>query len=96
VVAFVFRYSSLAAIVTAVSAPVYQLLLWGGGPVAVTITVMGLLLVWRHSANIRKLMQGTESKLGRKAAAPVHPSPKDGPKDSRKDTHSRPHHGAKR
>ena len=69
IIAAFFRYSSLASIVSAVFAPFYQLLIWGGGPAAVAITVMGLLLVWRHSANIRKLLQGTESRLGRKAPA---------------------------
>ena len=43
------------------------MLIWGGGPVAISITVMGLLLVWRHTANIQKLLNGTESKLGQKA-----------------------------
>lgn len=70
-VAFVFRYSSLAAIVSAVCAPFYQLLIWGGGPVAASVALMGLLLVWRHSANIQKLFKGTESKLGPKGAAPA-------------------------
>ena len=67
IIAAFLRYSSLAAIVAAVFAPFYQLLIWGGGPTAVAVTVMGLLLVWRHSANIRKLLAGTESKLGQKA-----------------------------
>ena len=67
IVALFFRYSSLAAIVSAAFAPFYQLLIWGGGPVAMAVTVMGLLLVWRHSANIQKLFKGTESKLGQKA-----------------------------
>ena len=67
IIAAFFRYSSLAAVVSAVFAPFYQLLIWGGGPVAIAITVMGLLLVWRHTANIQKLLNGTESKLGQKA-----------------------------
>jgi len=67
IIAFFFRYSSLAAIVAAAFAPFYQLLIWGGGPLAIAITVMGLLLIWRHGANIRKLLAGTESKLGQKA-----------------------------
>jgi len=71
IIAFFFRYSSLAAIVAAVFAPFYQLLIWGGGPVAVSVTIMGLLLIWRHSANIQKLLKGTESKIGQKAPAPV-------------------------
>lgn len=83
VIAFFFRYSSLAAIVAAVFAPFYQLLIWGGGPVAGAVLVMGLLLIWRHSANIQKLMKGTESKIGQKAAPPAgdahpHPHPKHG------------------
>jgi acyl phosphate:glycerol-3-phosphate acyltransferase len=72
IIAAFFRYSSLAAIVAAVFAPFYQLLIWGGGPLAITVTLMGLLLVWRHMANIQKLLKGTESKLGQKAAAPAH------------------------
>ena len=68
------RYSSLAALVAAVFAPFYQVLIWGGGQIAVAVFVMGALLVWRHRANIQKLLNGTESKLGQKAAgaAPVH------------------------
>ena len=74
IIAFFFRYSSLASIVSAAFAPFYQLLIWGGGPLAFSIAVMGLLLVWRHSANIRKLLAGTESKLGQKSAGAVkHP-----------------------
>jgi len=69
IIAFFFRYSSLASIVAAVFAPFYQLLIWGGGPVAIAVGAMGLLLVWRHKANIGKLLAGTESKLGRKVAA---------------------------
>ena len=65
------RYSSLASIVAAVFAPFYQILIWGGGPVAVSIATMGVLLVWRHQANIGKLLKGTESKLGRKTDPPA-------------------------
>ena len=40
---------------------------------------MSLLLIWRHEGNIRKLLAGTESKLGQKAASPApkpaHPRP---------------------
>lgn len=71
------RYSSLAAIVAAAFAPMYQLLIWEAGPTALTLIIMGLLLVWRHQANIKKLLAGTESKLGAKAAAkpaPVKPT----------------------
>jgi glycerol-3-phosphate acyltransferase PlsY len=69
IVAF-FRYVSLASIVAAAFAPFYQVLIWGMGPAVPAIAVMSLLLVWRHGPNIRKLMAGTEAKLGQKA----HPS----------------------
>ena len=96
VIAAFFRYSSLAAIVSAVFAPFYQLLIWGGGPVAVAVTVIGLLLVWRHSANIQKLLKGTESRLGQKsaaAAAPVHHAPAHG--HSHKHAKNTHRHGGK-
>jgi len=67
-VAFITRYSSLAAIVAAIFAPIGQMLIWDTGPEAGALLLMSLLLVWRHEANIRKLMAGTESKLGKKAA----------------------------
>ena len=89
IIAFFFRYSSLASIVSAVFAPFYQMLIWGGGPVAGAVTLMGLLLVWRHTANIQKLLKGTESKLGLKA----HPT---APEHLPVDKHHRRHHGAKR
>src|SRR5882672_8492666 len=44
------RYSSLAALVAAVFAPFYQVLIWGGGPIASAVFVMGALLIWRHRA----------------------------------------------
>ncbi len=69
VIAAFFRYSSLAALVAAVFAPFYELLLWGAGPVALAVGVMGLLLIWRHRGNIRKLLAGTESRIGGRAAS---------------------------
>ena len=69
IIAVFFRYSSLASIVAALFAPFYQLLIWGVEPALACIVPMSLLLVWRHEGNIRKLLAGTESKLGQKAAA---------------------------
>jgi glycerol-3-phosphate acyltransferase PlsY len=71
IIAYFFRYSSLAAIASAAFAPFYQLLIWGSGPIAIATGVMGLLLVWRHGANIQKLLNGTEARLGRKPNAVV-------------------------
>lgn len=67
VVAILTRYSSLAALVTAAAAPVCDDLVWGPTLRTGAIAVMSLLLVWRHRANISKLLAGTESKLGSKA-----------------------------
>ena len=66
VVAAVFRYSSLAALVTAAAAPVY--LFWlTGEPVFVGLgVVLAALLFFRHSENIRRLLCGNESKIGKK------------------------------
>lgn len=69
IIAVFFRYASLASIVAAAFAVVYQLLIWGGGSIAFSVIVMSLLLVWRHERNIRKLLAGTESRLGARAQA---------------------------
>ena len=57
------RYSSLSALIAAVLTPVYTALLL---PVPVYIaanTIMTIALIWRHRANIRKLMDGTETRI---------------------------------
>jgi glycerol-3-phosphate acyltransferase PlsY len=66
-IAFFFRYSSLAALVSAVFAPLWQIFLHGTGPTALAVIVMGGLLVWRHRSNIANLMAGKESRIGSKA-----------------------------
>ena len=94
IIAYFSRFSSLASLVSAGFAPVYEMLIWGTGPIVGVLVVMGLLLVWRHSANIKKLLNGTESKLGQKpAAAPggntkKHPH---GPAAAAAPGHSQPH-----
>ena len=71
VIAFFFRYSSLASLVAAVFAPVYYLFGDGAawymdGRILVAVVVMSGLLVWRHAENISRLIKGTESRLGKK------------------------------
>jgi len=71
-VAWFFRYSSLAALLAAVMAPVYyamasDVLWWSfNGTVFGMLCVIGILLVWRHRENVNRLLAGTESKLGAK------------------------------
>ena len=71
-VAWFFRYSSLAALLAAVLAPVFYAfaadLIWWRFNAAIfgMLCVMGILLVWRHRDNVNRLIAGTESKLGAK------------------------------
>lgn len=64
VVAFASRYSSLAAIVAALVAPVAAWPVFGGGSIPIAIVAMSVLLVARHRANIVKLVRGEERKIG--------------------------------
>jgi glycerol-3-phosphate acyltransferase PlsY len=66
IIAFFFRYSSLAALVSAVFAAFFAFVMFGAGPVAVAVAIIALLLIWRHRANIGKLINGTESRIGSK------------------------------
>jgi acyl phosphate:glycerol-3-phosphate acyltransferase len=73
IIAFFFRYSSLASLVAAAFAPAYYLLgdrmQWYADPrIALALFVMAMLLAWRHRENIARLLQGKESRLGAKKA----------------------------
>jgi len=57
------RYSSLASIVAALAAPVATLYFLGWGPFAWMALAMSALLLWRHRANMERLMNGTESRI---------------------------------
>jgi len=70
----IFRFSSLAAIVSAVLAPVIYVVagqyIWQATlPMSLAISVMGALLLYRHRANITRLLQGTEPRVGSKKDA---------------------------
>ena len=65
-VAILSKYSSLAALVTAAISPIYvwywfdsTLFIWASIAIA-------SLLIWRHRANIRRLLDGSESRIGNK------------------------------
>ena len=69
IVAFFSRYSSLAALASAVFAPAYYFLghrvAWYADDFVLLATVvMSAILVWRHQGNIVKLMRGEESRIG--------------------------------
>ena len=64
IIAVFFRYSSLAALMSAIFAPFYTFFLFGLSPYLPAVILMCALLVWRHRGNITKLINGTEGKLG--------------------------------
>mgnify|MGYP002133582167 CR=1 FL=1 len=74
IVAFFFRYSSLAALAASVFAPAYY---WLGDKVAWAtsdaelwaVVAMSALLLMRHKDNIARLVAGQETRIGAKKAA---------------------------
>jgi glycerol-3-phosphate acyltransferase PlsY len=69
IVAYAFRYSSLAALAAALFAPFYYGLLFGIDSILIAVVAMSMLLLFRHSANISNLLAGKESRIGSKRAA---------------------------
>ena len=65
-VAVAFRYSSLAALVASIVAPVFAMLIHLRPELVLATAIMSLLLIWRHKGNIQNLLTGKESKIGSK------------------------------
>jgi glycerol-3-phosphate acyltransferase PlsY len=79
IVAFFFRYSSLAALAASLFAPAYYLfgdqLAWQTSQAELlAVMVMSALLLMRHKDNIARLVSGQESKIGAKKEAPAEES----------------------
>ena len=72
-IAFAMRYSSLAALVAAIFAPLATAFLLDLES-ALLVAVMSAFLIYRHKANISRLLAGTEPRLGAKKATPSGPS----------------------
>ena len=71
IMAYFFRFSSLASLAASVFAPVYYV--FGDGVawpmdrgILFAVTIISGLLIWRHAENISRLIKGTESRLGKK------------------------------
>ncbi len=60
-----FRYSSLAALTAAVVAPLYVAWRMPQPAYIAMMAIMSALLVFRHRANIARLLAGTETKIGK-------------------------------
>ena len=71
VIAYAFRYSSLAALISAVFAPFYFGLLFGTTrkEELAAVIVISMLLIFTHRGNIANLIAGKESRIGSKSAA---------------------------
>ena len=76
IVAYAFRYSSLAALIASVFAPFYYGLLFGADEILFAVAAMSALLLYRHSKNISNLLAGKESRIGSKAGGAAKASAK--------------------
>lgn len=65
-IAFVLRYSSLAALVAAAAAPVVAFLFWGRGTLLLVVGIIAIALIAKHWGNLQRLMAGTEPRIGSK------------------------------
>jgi glycerol-3-phosphate acyltransferase PlsY len=74
VIAALLRYASLASLVAALFAAFYAFWLFGLMHISAIVVVMALFLAWRHRENMRRLLAGTESRLGQKSANPPDPN----------------------
>lgn len=70
IIAFFFRISSLAALVSALFAPFFSLLLYGLHPFTAAVAAIAVLLIIRHKSNIRNLLEGKEARIGARGSGP--------------------------
>lgn len=66
IIAAIFRYSSLAAVITAFFAPFYMYGLNNDIPILTTTALISILLFWKHKPNMINLIEGKEQKIGAK------------------------------
>lgn len=70
------RYVSLASVCAAGILPVATVLTRQPVPIIGLNLLLGLLAIWKHKANIERLLAGTENRIGKKSAAPANPETK--------------------
>ena len=63
-IAVLLRYSSLAALLSAVAAPFFAFLLWGSDTRLLAVAIIAMALIGKHWQNLQRLMAGTEPKIG--------------------------------
>jgi glycerol-3-phosphate acyltransferase PlsY len=67
--AFMWRISSLSALIASVLAPLYGLVFLQVGVLRGAVLSLALLLLWRHQSNIRNLLAGKEGAIGKPDSA---------------------------
>jgi glycerol-3-phosphate acyltransferase PlsY len=60
------RYSSVAAFMAALTAPIVTGFVSGSMAITLIVLTLSTILVWRHATNIRRLLDGTEGKIGQR------------------------------
>lgn len=93
IVVYFFRMSSLAAIASALFAPFYYIIasgtLWNAqAALTLAIAAMSLMLIYRHRANLSRIIKGTEPRIGKKSEQTHKTNP------ARKSHHAS-HHGSR-
>jgi glycerol-3-phosphate acyltransferase PlsY len=73
IIAGFFRYSSFAALVSAVFAPLGAFFLQGNQPLSYAVLGMSALLILRHRSNIRRLLEGSETRIGQRRQSQAQP-----------------------
>src|SRR5579862_8000916 len=63
IVAIVFRYSSLAAVIATAMAPLSAWFFVPDLDAILVILIIALLVMWRHSSNIARLLRGEETRI---------------------------------
>ena len=66
IVALIWRFSSLSALVAAILTPVYAWIFLGSDVSTLVILVISLLIIWRHKSNIANLVAGKETRIGKR------------------------------
>jgi acyl phosphate:glycerol-3-phosphate acyltransferase len=69
VTALVARMSSFSALVATLAAPIMAYVLNPNGDLQYVTAGLGVLIYWRHRANIARILNGTEPKIGQKKSA---------------------------
>jgi glycerol-3-phosphate acyltransferase PlsY len=64
--ALISRYSSAAALMAALAAPIITGFVSGSVAITLIVLIISTILIWRHAINIRRLLDGTEGKIGKR------------------------------